>query len=88
MTVNAAGVVYGSNVINLSGYTSPITSFNLNVDANAQIYLFAPGVSVNTTSTATVKYTNPTLIINSNVLFHVTTIAFAGFSVVNAIVVN
>jgi hypothetical protein len=88
VTVNATGVVYGSNVINLSGYTSPIRSFNLNVDANAQIYLFAPGVSVNTTSTATVKYTNPTPITNSNVLFHVTTIAYAGFSVVNAIVVN
>ena len=88
VTVNAAGVVYGSNVINLSGYTSPITAFNLTVDANAQIYLFAPGVSVNTTSTATVKYTNPTPITNSNVLFHVTTIAYAGFSVVNAIVVN
>jgi hypothetical protein len=88
VTVSAAGVVYGSNVINLSGYTSPITAFNLTVDANAQIYLFAPGVSVNTTSTATVKYTNPTPITNSNVLFHVTTIAYAGFSVVNAIVVN
>lgn len=88
VTVNAAGVVYGSNVINLSGYTSPIRAFNLNVDVNAQIYLFAQGVSVNTLSTSTVKYTNPTPITNSNVLFHVTTIAYAGFSVVNAIVVN
>ncbi len=88
VTVNAAGVVYGSNVINLSGYTSPITAFNLNVDVNAQIYLFAQNVSVNTVSTPTVKYTNPNTITNSNVLFHVTTIAYAGFSVVNAIVVN
>jgi hypothetical protein len=88
VTVNAAGVVYGSNVINLSGYTSPIRAFTLNVDVNAQIYLFASNVSVNTVSTPTVKYTNPTPITNSNVLFHVTTIAYAGFSVVNAIVVN
>ena len=88
VTVSATGVAYGSNVINLSGYTSPITSFNLTIDNNAQLYLFAPGVSVNTTSTATVKYTNPTQISSSNVLFHVTKITNAGFSVVNAIVVD
>jgi hypothetical protein len=88
VTVSATGVAYGSNVINLSGYTSPITSFNLTIDNNAQLYLFAPGVSVNTTSTATVKYTNPTPISSSNVLFHVTKITNAGFSVVNAIVVD
>ena len=88
VTVSAAGVAYGSNVIDLSGYTSPITSFNLTIDNNAQLYLFAPGVSVNTTSTATVKYTNPTPISSSNVLFHVTKITNAGFSVVNAIVVD
>jgi len=88
VTVSAAGVAYGSNVINLSGYSSPITAFNLTIDNNAQLYLFAPGVSVNTTSTATVKFTNPTPIASSNVLFHVTKIMNAGFSVVNAIVVD
>jgi hypothetical protein len=88
VTVSAAGVAYGSNVINLSGYSSPITAFNLTIDNNAQLYLFAPGVSVNTTSTATVKFTNPTPISSSNVLFHVTKITNAGFSVVNAIVVD
>jgi hypothetical protein len=88
VTVSAAGVAYGSNVINLSGYSSPITAFNLTIDNNAQLYLFAPGVSVNTTSTATVKFTNPTPITSSNVLFHVTKIMNAGFSVVNAIVVD
>ena len=87
VNVSAAGVTYGSNVVNLSGYSSPITGFNLTCEDSCQLYLYATNVSVNTTSTATVKYTNPATITNSNVLFHVTKIANAGFSVVNAIIV-
>ncbi len=87
VNVAAAGVTYGSNVINLSGYSSPITGFNLTCEDSCQLYLYATNVSVNTTSTATVKYTNPATITNSNVLFHITKIANAGFSVVNAIIV-
>ena len=88
ISVSALGVAYGSNVVNLSGYVSPITAFSLSIDDNAQLYLFAPGVSVNTTSTSTVKFTNPAVITTSNVLFHVTKIMNAGFSVVNAIIVD